>query len=112
MLCFLKDANKWEDFNSSNQVVCIVLFFHSAKFRRKIGRVEVWGRRSIPLSLCLDFLSEFMLKWCGLGVLDPTETTDANLRFDGDALLFSRGHMRNERLSTAKARRHFDQETL
>ena len=89
---FLISEGVWPDVNLIlGRIVGIVIFIHSSKVRKKVGRVEVLGRRSPEESLFLEELASWILFDCNLGT-NPTIENDHDLLYDGDALLFSRSY--------------------
>ena len=84
------------------RVICLVIFFHSAKIRKKVGRTEVLARRSLEESEFLDSLVSFVLKESGLCCEVPSPRPDTNFVYSGDDPLFSRGHWRGARYIQAK----------
>jgi hypothetical protein len=99
---FLKLEGIWPTLQSVlDRIVVIVIFIHSSKVRKKVGRVEVLGRRSPEEVLFLEELATWILFLCNLGVDDASE-----IKYDGDSLLFSRRYTNNnKRFYTAKLSR-------
>ena len=74
------------------RVVCMVIFIHSLKVRKVVGRIEILGRRSKEESEFLDDLVFWCLEGCGLGVSEDSSCGLAD-SFQGGKGLFSRGHV-------------------
>ena len=89
---FLKSINIWDDFDKIySRVICLVIFIHSSKVRKVIGRVEVLGTRSCEESKFLRELILWILKNSGLGnSKDPFASEE--LKYNGSDPLFSRRH--------------------
>ena len=88
---FLVSEGVWGDREAvSARIKCLVIFFHSSKVRKKVGRVEVLGRRSIHEQQFLEDLATWILFDSGLGCSSRGEFPQTG--FDADALVFSRCH--------------------
>ena len=88
---FLVAEGIWGDREAvRTRIKCLVLFFHSSKVRKKVGRVEVLGRRSSYESQFLEDLSLWLLFDSGLSCSLISVTTQPS--FNGDDLVFSRSH--------------------
>ena len=88
---FLVSEGVWADREAVRaRIKCLVIFFHSSKVRKKIGRVEVLGRRSIHEEQFLEDLAMWILFDSGLGCSSRGESLHTT--FDADALVFTRCH--------------------
>jgi hypothetical protein len=88
---FLMELGVWHDREAVKlRVTCLVIFFHSSKVRKKVGRVEVLGRRSVHEIQLLEDLAMWILFDSGLGC----SSREGNLQdsYKADALVFSRSH--------------------
>jgi hypothetical protein len=98
---FLKQERLWPSVRVIlDRIVVIVIFIHSSKVRKKVGRVEILGRRSKDEIMFLEELATWILFSCNLGVDKELEN-----EFDGDLMLFSRRYFNGTRFYSAKLTR-------
>ena len=102
---FLKSINEWDNFeNIFSRVICLVIFIHSSKVRKVIGRVEVLGTRSCEEAKFLKELTHWILKDSGLGCSkDPSAPEE--LKYNGSDPLFSRRHTKGKKHYFSKLHR-------
>jgi hypothetical protein len=86
------------------RVTGLVVFIHSSKVRKKVGRVEMLGRRSPEEILFLEELVSWILFDSNLGT-DPTMANDHDLIYNGDTLLFSRSYHNGKNFYDAELQR-------
>jgi len=86
------------------RVLLLVIYIHSSKVRKKVGRIEFLGKRSVHEEKYLRFLVIWCLYESGLGCDGECEENNYDY-FQPDNLLFSRRHSKGKIIYNANLQR-------
>jgi hypothetical protein len=75
----------------------MVLYFHSSKVHKKVGRVEFLGRRSKEESHFLDLMILWSLFDCGLGLETSTGISNSTTVYNPEEMFFARRHTKGKK---------------